>query len=321
MTTRDWTATAEPVELTVACSGARHRLRWADGRLVPLDHPDLAAERALIALGGDEPPCLGLIGLWEEAVTDGGFLAEWVDEHGLGPARRSWLGTALERMASQGFHEFLHHLPTPRAGRMGRFLHRFPGPFLDRAAGAVSAASAEGRHPVCEQAPRHLEAATTARLRRAFVTAVGGRQLSVGSAALVPLSMAVGPGLAPEAAGRLAGAGRGVRLRAPSTWLHEVWAAGAAVVDGQLVLARRTGADGGVELAAVHWDRSDIDRSDIDRSDIDRSDIDRSAGAEDEARVRWRSAVHGDRWAFREPGPGSRAVGSAGPDAAPLGHC
>lgn len=237
-----WRDTAGDLDLVVTCSGSTHRLIWSAGSIELPDHPDLAAERALIGLGGPEPACLSWLRLWNDAVNDGGFLAEWVDPTNLDEARLSWLGTALERMRLEGFHEFLRHLPPARAERMGHFVHRYPRSWLDRAAcevaEAVTGSGVSARGPVgCVHAPAMVEQAVANRLRRAFVASVGGRQLSWGAAALVPLHIRVDAVGVPSISGRLTGPGRGVHLTVAPTWLHQVWGAGAAVVDGHLVLA------------------------------------------------------------------------------------
>ena len=236
-----WWTTAPPVEMKVACGGIVHRLRWTAGQVEALDHPDLDAERALIALGGAEPNCLTHLDLWADAVTDGGFLGEWVDEAQLTDARLSWLGMALERMRAEGFHEFLRRLNPARAERMGHFLHRFPRAWHDRAAGTVAAAIVDGSGVDCADAPVLLPAAIGHRLRTAFVTSVGGRQLSVGAAALIPLSITVGADVEATISGSLTGPGRGVTLQVDHAWLHQVWAAGVAVLGGNLVLAVEPG--------------------------------------------------------------------------------
>ncbi|HVL80530.1 MAG TPA: DUF2087 domain-containing protein [Actinomycetota bacterium] len=46
-----------PLTVEVDCSGARHRLTWADGRLILDDH-DLEAEEVATRLGGSAPYCL-----------------------------------------------------------------------------------------------------------------------------------------------------------------------------------------------------------------------------------------------------------------------
>lgn len=238
-----WAATAADQDLTVPCGPGRHRLVWHEGQVLVADHPDLAAERALVALGGPEPACLALLRLWHEAVADGGFLAEWVEEAHLGEARLSWLGMALERLRLEGFHEFLRHLPAARAERMGQFLHRFPRPWLDRAACAVSAAVVEGDGVRCSLAPELVAQAVAHRLRRSFVDSIGGRLTAWGAAALVPLAISVSPSEAPAVAGTATGPGRRVALTVGPDWLHRVWGAGAAVIDGHLVLALEPGPD------------------------------------------------------------------------------
>ncbi len=263
-----WTATAAELELAVDCGPARHRLVWRRGEVILADHPDLAAERALVALGGPEPVCLGRLRLWQEAVADGGFLAEWVDEAHLGDARLSWLGMALERLRMEGFHEFLRHLPPTRAERMGQFLHRFPRPWLDRAACAVSSALIDARGVAasgadgggvagvgvrCGLAPDLVAQAAAHRLRRSFVDSIGGRLTAWGAAALVPLTITISPDGATAVAGTVTGPVRGVALTVGPDWLHRVWGAGAAVVDGHLVLALDPAPGGGTRARVVVW--------------------------------------------------------------------
>jgi len=232
-----WHQTAPPTDLDVACSGARHQLRWAENGVELLDHPELDAERALMALGGAEPACLALLTLWQEAIDDGGFLAEWADEAHLSNARLSWLTMALERMRTEGYHEFLRDLPPKRAERMGQFLSRFPRPWHDRAAATVAEAIVDGAGVGCGQAPRLLTVAIANRLRRAFVTSVGSATLSLGAAALVPLDLTVTSDRPVQVTGRLRGPDRGVSIVVAPGWLHQVWAAGAAVIDGHLVVS------------------------------------------------------------------------------------
>ncbi len=253
-----WTATAAEVELAVACGPDRHRLVWRRGEVILADHPDLAAERALVALGGPEPACLARLRLWHDAVADGGFLAEWVDEAHLGDARLSWLGMALERLRMEGFHEFLRHLPPARAERMGQFLHRFPRPWLDRAACAVSSAlidggGVEGGGVRCVLAPELVTQAVAHRLRRSFVDSIGGRLTAWGAAALVPLTITVSPDGTTAVAGTVTGPGRAVALSVGPGWLHRVWGAGAAVIDGHLVLALEPGPGRGSRARVVVW--------------------------------------------------------------------
>ncbi len=223
--------------MAVPCDGGVHRLMWGRRGIELIDHPDLDGELAMVALGGAEPRCLWLYRLWNDAVADGGFLAEWVDESRLSTSWFSWLAMALERMRTEGFHEFLRGLPPARAQRMGEFLNAYPLPWINRAAASVSEAVTEGVGVGCVHASPLLADAVGQRLRRAFVDSVGGRHLSVGAAALIPLAINVGGPEAPSLRGALTGPGRGVELIVDGSWLHRVWAAEAAVIDGDLVLA------------------------------------------------------------------------------------
>jgi hypothetical protein len=206
--------------------------------VVAVDHPELEAERAFVALGGEKPACLAQLDLWTEAVTDGGFLAEWIDESQRTRARRSWLRMALERMRNEGFHEFLRHLPLARAERMGHFLDQYPPTWHDRAAATVAEAIVEGPGVICPHGPRLLPEAIANRLRRSFVASVGGDQLSVGAAALVPLAITVDDGAEVSIGGALNGPDRGVAINVSTAWLHRVWGAGASLAGGRLVLDR-----------------------------------------------------------------------------------
>ncbi|MGH1490957.1 MAG: hypothetical protein ACRBK7_16450 [Acidimicrobiales bacterium] len=239
-----WQRAASDLTMTVACEGAQHHLRWHNGEVQLIDHPELEAELALVAFGGAEPACLSLRRLWNDGLADGGFLAEWVDEVRMSPTWFSWLAMALERMRSEGFHEFLRSLPPARAQRMGEFLHRFPVPWIDRAAASVGESVFDGDGVICLDAVRLLPVAVSHRLRRAFVDSVGGSHLSVGAAALVPLTLTVSDGTVDDGDanatginGSITGRGRGVQITVDGSWLHRVWAANAAVIDGQLTLS------------------------------------------------------------------------------------
>ena len=61
----------------VDCEGQRHTICWSNGEVVLTHHPDVQAEKTLVALGGRKPRCLEIFELWELAVSDGGFIEEW----------------------------------------------------------------------------------------------------------------------------------------------------------------------------------------------------------------------------------------------------
>lgn len=58
-----WWAAFPPADASVSCAG-KHRLRWQDGKLTAVDHPDQESELVLAALGGDQPECVRLVGAW-----------------------------------------------------------------------------------------------------------------------------------------------------------------------------------------------------------------------------------------------------------------
>lgn len=63
-----------PVEGTVACRGAEHRVRWADGELHVLDHDDPEGERILAVLGGQATGCIALLEAWHRCCGNASLL-------------------------------------------------------------------------------------------------------------------------------------------------------------------------------------------------------------------------------------------------------
>ena len=58
-----WCDHIEPATALVACSGTEHRVSWRKGKVVLEDH-DVAAERTMLAFGGELPDCLKVLQLW-----------------------------------------------------------------------------------------------------------------------------------------------------------------------------------------------------------------------------------------------------------------
>lgn len=252
-----WRSTAARLELPITCDGKTHRLIWNQGSIDVVDHPELDAELAMVAFGGAEPACLTQLKLWEEAIADGGFLAEWVEDAALTPAWFSWLSMALERMRTEGFHEVLRSLHPARSMRMGQFLEQFPLEWMDRAAAQVAEADLEGDGVICTDATGHIVDAVGVRLRRAFVNSVGGRHVTIGAAALVPLTITVDPDAAPAASGALSGRERGLTLTVAPSWLHRVWAADAHIIDGYLIVDLTPTAPRAALATRVDWQTRD----------------------------------------------------------------
>lgn len=236
----------------VQCEGSVHVARWVDGELRLDHHPDVDSERTLVALGGAPPPCLAAHDLWRDAVADGGFLLEWAMRDELDTARRAWLRTALERLRNEGVQEFLHGLPIGRAERMGRVLAELTPALVDRAAMSVCHRLAAGDGPADPVLDDAVGEAVRRRLRRAFVTSTASIGHGARTAALIPFRCVVEPGATPSVAGRLSGRTSSVEVGVPSTWLADVWALGAATVDGALVLSASLD-DAGLDVTVVEW--------------------------------------------------------------------
>jgi len=59
-----WWALLPPAEAQVSCGEQTHRLRWAEGGLTAVDHPEAEEELVLAALGGDRSECVDLVEWW-----------------------------------------------------------------------------------------------------------------------------------------------------------------------------------------------------------------------------------------------------------------
>lgn len=66
-----WVERAEPFEFDVPCSGARHRVRWENGRFRSLDHPDPFADRiGAVLIGESLPLCVSPGAIWQYLLSD-----------------------------------------------------------------------------------------------------------------------------------------------------------------------------------------------------------------------------------------------------------
>lgn len=248
-----WYDGLSDVEVDVDCVGNRHRVRWHRGWLQLLDHPDAEAELVMSALGASLPPCLQLLGMWRQAVHDGGFFSEWAQREHPEPARRHQLEVALNRLRREGVQDLLPELDVRRAERMGVMLARFPPDLVERAALAVMQRLVRRAElPHHELAP-WVAHAIRVRARSSFVRSLAGWRDHARPAALVRFTCAVGVGVAPWASGRLCGRASSVEVLVDARWLLDVWARGLAVDDGALVLDAEYAPGGGWSVLAVDW--------------------------------------------------------------------
>ncbi len=262
-----WWAACGPVETQISCSSGEHTVRWEDGTLHAVDHPDAEGDLVLAALGGDATPCLDLVRTWERHSDDLVVLSlaprsaddvvtittAEIDLLQNNPAwrqRRTRLrrhgtvsggGTFTSGRAS-GPGPPPGHVMTGGAparlvqdGDQGRHellrLLTLSTPFQLRLSGAVTHAwSAWG--PLAVRAERAGPALTAALMGRAAPAAARWAGLDLTQ---VQVAVDAGPGWGALDAVRVAD---GVRLMValPVSWLAWVWAPGLAVVDGHFVV-------------------------------------------------------------------------------------
>jgi len=239
--------------LAVECEGRTHQLRWAAGHIALDDHPDQDAERVLIALGGAAPHCVELANLWNDAITDGGFLEEWSTYLDTDRRRLWWLGTALERYRNEGVQDFLYNLPRARAHRMCEVILAFPHRFLDIAVGHVIERLDAESWDIGRPELAHIAEAIRLRARRAFVASLKPLRSHARSAALVRLRCRVSFDDSPKCEGRLDGKHSQVSLNLSPGWLGNVWARGLAVHNGRFTVDVSEAGDGTVTLSQVVW--------------------------------------------------------------------
>ena len=247
-----WYEQVPPVTFDVDCEGNRHSITWSQGNIVLQQHPEIDAEKALVALGGVKPKCLEVFDLWQLAVLDGGFIEEWAPWHYSDRQRRWWLRTALERLRSEGVQDFLYDLPRERALKMGEVSVTLPHEFLDRATAAVVDAADQRGWDFTPSLSRHLAEATRLRARRAFVKAVSHQRPSIPSPALIPFRCHINLSEESWVRGYLSGRDSHVEVSLHPRWLSRVWARGVAVHKGRFTVdASET--DDSVSLTQVEW--------------------------------------------------------------------
>ncbi len=231
-----WTERIPSASFDVQCEGSNHKVVWSEGKLLLCAHPEVDAEKALIALGGKTPHCLQILDLWESAVSDGGFIEEWAGCFKTDKRRRWWLSTALDRLKSEGVQDFLHDLPRARAQKMCEVTIGLPHEFLDLAAVTVVAQADEGLRDLDEYLLTHSTHAVQMRSRRSFVLTLQAHESSFRSPALIPFQCLVNNDVTPTITGVLAGKNSNVLLTLRPSWLNRVWARNLAIYEKRLTI-------------------------------------------------------------------------------------
>jgi len=218
-----WCHHVPPATATVACGGEQHRISWRRGKLKIEDH-DLAAERTMVAFGGDKPPCLQALQLWRNlhSWAMSGHMLQQMQSR-LGP------GALLVPGDLQRVHELGLVLTWDRAWRHSRYF------------------SDHGRL-LREQLERRAVPAVERHLRQ-WMPQFGCRRLS-GIELKVQRS-----GQSEGLYGQMDSVGARVTAVLGARWLTRVAARGLELVDTAFVLEVTGEHAGGVGVRAVRWAR------------------------------------------------------------------
>jgi hypothetical protein len=261
-----WYDGVAPATALVSCGGRQHPIVWRRGRISAPAH-DLAAESALVALGAAPCPCLEVAAACRNGLSVEDVFLLWTEQ------ADPTVGTsqALERWARRvGWaRPALSGPPAPRSPRS-----RSPSTSTSMAAASAAAASAPAGPVPGTTAARRAEERRSAllaslplALRRRLALGVFraiGREpvpdLSTSHPGFVPIFASLlteaarsagsigpvpgegrGPGVrwqaGPDAAGaRVERRGRALFVTVSPGWVADVWAWGAAAVDGWLIL-------------------------------------------------------------------------------------
>lgn len=221
---RRWSRYVPPASAVVVCNGEEHRVAWVNGKVVIEDH-DVAAERTMLAFGGELPACLKVLELWRNCYSwalSTELFRQVQDK--LGPEALLAPGDLRDR------NQLGLMLTWERAWRRtayfsehGRFLHehmrpRVMGPLREHLTFWM------GRHGC-----RRIAAADLRVARVGEPVRLEGSMDSVSVRATLVVS---------------------------ATWFVRVWARGIAVVDGGLVLDVGAGDALGVAVRAARWDEA-----------------------------------------------------------------
>src|SRR5579875_472247 len=239
-----WWVGVGPAEATVPCGPNHHRLRWEDGRVTAVDHPDPAGEAVLAALGGEEPVCLTLVKRWEAHAADPGVLILASRHPGDGLVLDLSQDNLLAgpRLDPPAARRPLLELLALEAGLQRRLQ-------LEVAVNLLDALAAEPASPGADSMRAILEAATVGRLVPAVrrwagawdvevrVAPAGVDDAGAGDAGAGDAGVgdAGADGRSPQAAAVVSRPG-GVAVTVGWHWLTEVWGRYLTVVGGFLVL-------------------------------------------------------------------------------------
>lgn len=248
----------EEVTEEVSCGGAGHRVRWADGGVAALDHPDPDGERLLGGLGATKPFCLAVLDAWSAHSDDLRVLA-------LGPRHAADMpGLSQEALAGIRYGNFARSLANQRSQLARLAEHRRDGA-PDASAFLAQQEDSLRRHEsllslfTLGAALQHrlcvgVASASIDRLaaepedpgRPALVAALMGRA--------APVVRRWSRGVATVRSGPAAMVDRkddGVEVVLAFEWLRDVWGPALSLIDDKLVIEASYVGAGSFEVTAV----------------------------------------------------------------------
>lgn len=199
-----WCTFLPPATTLVDCGGEEHRVTWRRGKLVLEDH-DLAAERTMLAFGGQPCQCLRTLNRWRE-MHSSRIPAEVVRRMQTGPDRRLLLAPPGLAAVTELTLPLTWEREWRRSSRTS-----------DHGGLVEDVLARRARPPLAE----HL---TAWRVR------AGSRLVSSAEVRLA------GPGGAPELSGAIDAVAARATASLRASWLGRVWARGLATVGDAFVL-------------------------------------------------------------------------------------
>ena len=254
-----WWRGLQPAEADVECGGATHRVRWADGRLLLIDHGDREAEDALVALGGDASACQRVANRWREHSANPRLvtLGRRPGEGPIGLPKQAPIGdlAAASARIPPSVRVQVAKEMTERSALCD--LLTLPGPMVDRLVLTAMASCAERWDDEEFRDEHGLRIGAALSVRGGPSIRRFAERLNAPDPEVVVTPSR--PGTGPFFAARLdAGRRPVVAAELPVGWLVDVWGRGISEPQGRLVLAVRDADRSGRELSVdlAEWEQA-----------------------------------------------------------------
>jgi hypothetical protein len=261
-----------PATSEVACSGAKHRIEWRDGKLQLLDH-DVEAEKTLAVLGSELPRCVGILEAWygfEVDPFDPRMLVALLAEDVLSDRARTQVHTKYGIRAtdthsfklawSLGSHDKVRKMVDQARHFLALYTlpddlrKRFALDFISRTIESWGKRGFKKRHFPAFELLVNLIA------ERSFRRTIKTISESLGIGVPVPVKWRVlDPGAPPHFSGLITRSTVRYETRLPISWLSNVWVRSMDVVDETFVLQAVEAENETLEALAVRWTAESAD--------------------------------------------------------------